>query len=116
MTSPDLLPRGAVITIAGGDSEFGGKPRPALLLHPSDLFGTEVPLPICLITSRAVEAPLLRIPLPADQTTGLQVPSWAAIDLMMTIRRRRIGQHIGQIDRDTMIFIDRALLVFLGLA
>jgi len=44
------------------------------------------------------------------------MPSWAAIDGAQTIRRRRIGQHIGQIDRQTMLTIDRLLLVFLGLA
>ena len=124
MASLDL-PRGAVITIAGGDSEFGSKPRPAILLQATARFGGEVPLPICPMTSTAlvtppldiaVEAPLLRIPVPANAATGLLVPSWAAIDAVQTIRRRRVGQHIGSVDAAILQAIDRALMVFLGIA
>jgi mRNA interferase MazF len=112
------LPRGAVITIAGGTSEFGSKPRPAILLQATALFAGEVPLPVCPVTSTAipVEAPLLRIPVPANAATGLLVPSWAAIDAVQTIRRRRVGEHIGRVDAAILQAIDRALMVFLGIA
>ena len=115
MPNPDL-PRGAVITVAGSNSEFGSKPRPAILLQSTALLDAARPLPICPVTSQASDAPLFRIQLPSDAETGLLVPSWAAIDGVQTIRRRRIGQHIGQIDHQTMLTIDRLLLVFLGLA
>ena len=59
---------------------------------------------------------MLRIPLPGSATTGLQAPSWAAIDLVQTIRQRRIGQRIGNVTGEVMLAIDRALMVFLGLA
>jgi len=92
-------------------------PRPAIILQSPLLFGSTVPLPICPVTSLPVEnAPLLRIPLADGATTGLQAPSWAAIDLVQTIRQRRIGERIGNVNGETMLAIDRALMVFLGLA
>jgi mRNA interferase MazF len=44
------------------------------------------------------------------------MPSWAAIDMVTTVRQRRIGRRIGHLDDTTMLAISRALLVFLGLA
>jgi mRNA interferase MazF len=112
----EILQRGDVITIAGGNSEFGSKPRPAILLQAPALFGADVPLPICPITSQARDVPLLRVPLAANEATGLRVPSWAAIEIVQTIRRNGIRQHIGRLDAATLLAIDRALVVFLGIA
>lgn len=110
---PQTLRRGDLVTVAGGFSEFGSKPRPAVLLQSPALFGATVPVPICPITSVEVEAPLLRIPL-AGGASGLEAPSWAAIDLVQTIRQRRIGHRIGRVDNAKMLEISQALLVFLG--
>ena len=116
MSGAEPYRRGDIVTVAGGSSEFGGKPRPAIVLH-GQIFGADVPIPICPVTSTAIEAvPLLRVPLPVAATTGLQVPSWAMIDLVQTARRRRIGRRIGRLDDATMLTIGRALVVFLGLA
>ena len=116
MPGADELVRGDLVTIAGGTGEFAGKPRPAILLQTPRLFGEAIPVPVCPVTSVAVDAPLLRIPLPADAATGLRVPSWAAIDLLHSVRPRRIGQHIGHLDAATLLTIDRALVAFLGIA
>lgn len=35
---------------------------------------------------------------------------------MFTLRREKAGDVIGQIDEETMIAVNRTLLVFLGLA
>ena len=80
MPGANELVRGDLVTIAGGTREFARKPRPAILLQTPRLFGEGIPVPVCPVTSVAVDAPLLRIPLPADAATGLRVPSWAAID------------------------------------
>jgi mRNA-degrading endonuclease toxin of MazEF toxin-antitoxin module len=65
-----LFARGDVVTIADRDVEFAGKPRPALVLQ-SPHFAT-LALTVCAITSIAVDAPLLRIALPAS---GVMAPS-----------------------------------------
>jgi mRNA-degrading endonuclease toxin of MazEF toxin-antitoxin module len=70
-----LFARGDIVTIADRDVEFAGKPRPALVLQ-SPHFVT-MTLTVCLITSIAVDAPLLRIALPVNEANGLVVPSCA---------------------------------------
>jgi mRNA interferase MazF len=107
--------RGDIVVFADRSGQFGGKPRPAVVLQAA-LFGESVPVPICPITSRSTDTPLLRIALSADATTGLEAPSWAMIDGLTTVRPQRIGQLIGNVDDTTMLAIGRALIVFLGLA
>ena len=106
--------RGDIVTIADRDVEFAGKPRPALVLQ-SPHFVT-MTLTVCPITSVAVDAPLLRIALPASEASGLVVPSWAQIDKISTISRRRIGRRIGHLDNVKMFEVSQALPVFLGIA
>ena len=115
MLSREAWHRGDIVTIAGGSSKFGSKPRPAVLLQSPALYGESVPVPICPITSYPLDAPLLRIPLVAAEATGLRARSWAAIDAVQTIRPRRIGARIGHLDAATMLQISRALVVFLGI-
>ncbi len=73
-------------------------------------------LTVCPITGIAVDAPLLRIALPVNEASGLVAPSWAQIDKIMTISRRRISGRIGHLDNVKMFEISQALLVFLGIA
>ena len=113
-TGIDPIERGAVIVIADRYSELAGKPRPAVVLQ-NPVFATAT-LTVCLITTVAADAPLLRIPLAAGVETGLAVPSWAQIDQVATIRRTRIGRRIGRLDDAAMLAIGQALMVFLGLA
>lgn len=109
------LGRGDVVTIADRRNEFGGKPRPAIIMQRA---GTAALLTVtvCLLTSIAADAPALRIAVPATAATGLESPSWAMIERVTTVRRHRIGNRIGRAGDATMLAIGRALLMFLGLA
>jgi mRNA interferase MazF len=109
-----LFARGDIVTIADRDVEFTDKPRPALVLQ--SLHFVTMTLTVCPITSIAVDAPLLRIALPVNEASGLVVPSWAQIDKIITISRRRIGGRIGRLDNVKLFEISQALLVFLGIA
>ena len=88
--------------------------RPAIVLQGPHF--VTLTLTVCPITSIAVDAPLLRIALPAGATSGLGVPSWAQIDKITTISQRRIGGRIGHLDNAKIFEISQALLVFLGIA
>jgi mRNA interferase MazF len=110
----ELFDRGDIVIIADRYSEFSGKPRPAVIVQSPHFVTTT--LTVCLITSIAVDAPLLRIALSADAQTGLEMPSWVAIDQMMTIRRRGVDRRIGRLGNAKMFEINQALLVFLGIA
>jgi mRNA interferase MazF len=108
-----VLARGDIVVIADRYSELAGKPRPAVVVQ-SAHFATAT-ITVCLITSQPLDAPWLRIALAADQQTGLRMPSWAAIDQLVTIRRTRAARRIGHLDPATMREIGRALVVFLGI-
>lgn len=105
---------GDIVIIADRNVEFAGKPRPALVLQ-SQHFVT-MTLTVCPITSIAVDAFLLRIALPVSKASGLVASSWAQIEKIMTISRRRIGRRIGHLDNVKLFEISQALLVFLGVA
>ena len=105
--------RGDLITVAlRGDL---GKPRPALVVQ-SDLFDEHPSVAVLPVTSEQVEAPLLRIPLRPDAANGLQRPSQVMVDKPQSVQRQRLGPVFGRVDDETMLAVNRALAVFLGLA
>lgn len=107
------LRRGDLVIVAmQGDY---GKPRPAMILQ-SDLFSETVSVVILPVTSNRVEAPLLRLELPADAKTGLRVASDLMIDKVLTVRRDRVGQKIGTAPEDVVQSATRSVAVFLGIA
>ena len=115
MSSERIEPqRGDIIIVADRGGELTGKPRPAVVVQ-SPHFVTAT-LTICPITSKEVDAPLLRIALPANEQTGLLVPSWAAVDQLTTIRRTRAARRIGRLDNEKMFEISKAVVVCLGIA
>ncbi len=105
--------RGDLITIAlSGDY---GKPRPALVIQSNSLIETDSVL-VCLVTSEAHGAPLYRLPLPANETTGLRKNSQVMIEKIMAVRRDRCSAPIGRVDDATMLTLNRLLAVVVGAA
>ncbi|MEO7861828.1 MAG: type II toxin-antitoxin system PemK/MazF family toxin [Nitrospirales bacterium] len=93
-----------------------GKPRPAVIIQ-SDIFNeTHASILVCLITSDQQDAPLFRIDVQPTEETGLKVASQIMIDKIVALRRERIAQHIGQINDETLIRLNRSLALFIGLA
>lgn len=105
--------RGDLVTVAlQGDS---GKPRPALVVR-SDLFAEHETVAVAPITSHLANAPLLRILVEPSPANGLQKISQIMVDRVSPINRAKIGPVIGRIDDDTMGKVERALLVWFGIA
>jgi mRNA interferase MazF len=92
-----------------------GKPRPALIIQ-DNRFADVPSITVLLLTSQLTDAPLLRISVEANDTTGLERPSHVMIDKTMTLSRGKLGQRMGRVDNDTMTRVSRALSVLLGLA
>jgi mRNA interferase MazF len=109
------LARGDIVIVADRRTQLGSKPRPAIIFQNPQFSGTATVM-VCPITSVTTEASYLRIALPVDPVTGLEQPSWAAIELLGPIRRSNVGQRIGRLDDASLLAIDRALVVFLGIA
>ncbi|MTE00099.1 type II toxin-antitoxin system PemK/MazF family toxin [Paracoccus sp. YIM 132242] len=107
------MKRGDLVTVAlQGDH---GKPRPALVIQ-SDLFPGTATVTVLLVTSTLVDAPLIRLTLAPSSANGLQATSQIMIDKAMTVRRERLGPVFGQVDDTTMVEVNRALALFLGVA
>ena len=105
------MKRGDFVTVAlQGDL---GKPRPALVIQ-TDAFASLKTVTVLPVTGSLVDAPLLRISLEPSDTNGLQKPSQLMVDKTITVLKDKIGQVIGKADAPTMIQVERALAVFLG--
>ena len=105
--------RGDLVTVAlQGDL---GKPRPALVVQ-SDLFDAHPSVTILPITSAVKNAPLLRISMAPSPDNGLREPSQVMVDRPQSVPRARVGSVFGHADDETMLAVNRALAVFLGLA
>ena len=89
-----------------------GKPRPALVVQ-SDRFVEHPSITVLPITSHRVQAPLLRVDVGLE--CGVERPSQIQIDKPQTPRRERIGKVIGRVDDATLVAVNRAMAVFLGL-
>jgi mRNA interferase MazF len=105
--------RGDVWTVSA--TGYAGKPRPAVILQ-DDRFDATASLTICLFTTDATDAPLFRIRVEPDDGNGLREPSRLMADKIVTVSRERLGRRIGRLAAADMTRLDRAVLVFLGLA
>ena len=105
--------RGDLVTVAlQGDM---GKPRPALVVQ-SDLFGAHPSVAVLPITSSHHDTPLFRISVQPDAANGLRVASHVMVDRPQSVPRDRLGPVFGHAGDETMLAVNRALAVFLGLA
>lgn len=92
-----------------------GKPRPALVVQ-ADHFGELGSITVLPITGTLIDAPLLRVPIDPTGQNGLAKRSQIMVDKPQTPARGRLGSVIGHLDDATMVTVNRALAVFLGLA
>jgi mRNA interferase MazF len=108
------MKRGNIVTVAM-QGDFG-KPRPALVLQSdvfSDIHGT---VTVALISSEIVQAPIFRLDIEPNEANGLTQPSQVQIDKIMSIRSKKIGSVIGDLNDVMMVRVNRALALWLGLA
>lgn len=103
------------IWIASAGGTYAGKPRPVVIVQ-DDAFEGTASLTICAFTTDPTEAPLLRIPVLPDDNNGLAEPCSLMVDKVTTIPKAKLGRRIGRLDDATMLRLNRAFLVFLGLA
>ncbi len=106
--------RGEIWTVAGG-KDYAGKPRPAVILQ-DDRFDDTASITICVFTTDETEAPLFRLPVEPNERNGLRAPCRLMVDKITTVPKSRIGKHVGHLDDDDVLRLNRAVIVFLGLA
>ena len=103
--------RGDIVTVAGG--VYVGKPRPALVVQ-DDRFDATDSVTVCPFTTIEVDAPLLRVPVIADEVNGLGQDSYLMVDKITTVRRSNARTVLGKLEATTLVEFERRLLVFLG--
>lgn len=113
------MKREAIWTVSGG-KDYAGKPRPAVIIQ-DDLFDGTDSVTICGFTRDSTDAPLFRLPvfrLPVESsvTNGLSVISRIMVDEVTTVPRSKIGSRVGRLGVEGMVRLNRAVLVFLGIA
>ena len=62
------------------------------------------------------EASLMRAPVAPTDANGRREPCRLMIDKITTVPRARLGSRIGALDEDVLLRLNRAAIVFLGLA
>ena len=108
------MKRGDIWTVAGGP-DYAGKPRPAVIVQ-DDRFDATKSITICSFTSSDADAPLLRLLVESSARNGLEAPSRLMVDKIATVPRSKLGRRIGRLDHQDIVRLNRAALVFLGLA
>jgi mRNA interferase MazF len=81
-----------------------------------DRFDVTDSVTVCPFTTDISEAPLFRVVVEANETNGLDIRSRLMADKVTTVRRSRLGERIGRLSDEEMVRVNRAVLVFLGLA
>jgi mRNA interferase MazF len=106
--------RGEIWTVAGG-KDYAGKPRPVVIVQ-DDRFDATSSITICTFTTDPTDAPLFRLVVEPNASNGLRAPCRLMVDKITTVATSRIGSRIGRLDDEDILRLNRAILVFLGLA
>jgi mRNA interferase MazF len=106
--------RGEIWTVAGSGA-YGGKPRPAVILQ-DDRFEFTSSLTLCPFTTDPTEAPLFRLVIDPSAGNGLRQVCRLMVDKITTVPKAKIGARVGRLNDEDLIRLNRALLVFLGMA
>ncbi len=108
------MKRGEIWTVAGG-KDYAGKPRPVVIVQ-DDRFDVTRSITVCPFTTNPAGAALFRIAVEPKDENGLRIASRLMVDKVTTIARSKIGRRVGRLSDEDMVRLNRALLVFLGIA
>ena len=108
------MKRGEIWTVAGG-KDYAGKPRPAVILQ-DDRFDRTESITICAFTTDPTDAPLFRLEVEPNASNGLRAAFRLMVDKITTVPKSRIGARAGRLSDEDMVRLNRAIMVFLGIA
>jgi mRNA interferase MazF len=81
-----------------------------------DRFDATASVTVCPLTTNPVDAPLIRIAVEPTAATGIEQLSQIMVDKITTMPRANLRDRLGRLADADLVRLDRALLVFLGLA
>lgn len=106
--------RGEIWTVSGGN-DYAGKPRPCVIVQ-DDHFSETNSITMCGFTTDETEAPLFRLRVEPSERNGLRATCSMMVDKITTVPKSKLGQRLGTLDSEDVTRLNRAILVFLGLA
>ena len=108
------MTRGDIWTVAGG-KDYASKPRPVVIIQ-DDRFDDTDSITVCPFTTDPSGAPLLRIRVEPNAGNGLRSPCRLMVDKITTVFKAKLGRKMGRLSDQDMVRLNRAILVFLGIA
>jgi len=106
--------RGEIWSVAGA-GDYAGKPRPAVVLQ-DDRFDATASITVCVFTTDPTSAPLFRLAIEPSDRNRLKETCRLMVDKVTTVPKAKLGAGIGRLDDEDLVRLNRALVVFLGLA
>jgi mRNA interferase MazF len=106
--------RGEIWSVSGGP-DYTGKPRPVAILE-DDRFEDLQSITFCPFTANPTPAPLFRLAVKPSVHNGLKEESSLMVDKITTVIKAKLGKRIGQLEDQDVVRLNRAVMVFLGLA
>jgi mRNA interferase MazF len=106
--------RGEIWTVSGA-GDYDGTPRPAVIVQ-DDSFDATASVTICVFTGNPTEAPIFRLVVQPSETNGLRTASRLMVDKITTISKSKLGTQIGRLADEDILRLNRAMVVFLGIA
>lgn len=81
-----------------------------------DRFDATSSITICAFTSDPTDAPLFRLVVEPTDANGLETISRLMVDKITTIPKAELGRRIARLADDDLLRLNRALMIFLGIA
>ena len=106
------MKRGEIWTVSGG---YAGKPRPAVIVQ-NDGYEALDSITVCPLTTDIAEVPLTRPEITPSESNGLRAPSLLMVDKITTLSKSKLGRRIGHLPDEDITRLNRAMMVFLGIA
>ncbi len=100
---------------AAGGKDYEGKPRPVVIVQ-DDRFDATDSITVCAFTTDPTDAPLFRLPVEPNERNGLRSPCRLMADKITTVPKTKLKSRLGRLDDEEILRLNRAMLVFLGLA
>lgn len=101
-----------VVCVSSGDY---GKPRPAVIVQADAFNKTHATLTVCPFSTHIIETPLFRLLITPSKHNGLKQPSQIMVDKIVSLKRDKIREKIGQLNADQIRKLDEAILLWLDL-
>ncbi len=103
------------IYIAATRADYTGKPRPVVVIQ-DDRFDATASVTVCPLTTNTFAAPLVRLELQPSGTNGLSRTNQIMVDKVTSIPRASVRDRLGQLESADLVRLNRAIIVFLGVA